>query len=229
MQAMLLNKLNLHERLSDVLCGGSVKLLVTPCMLETIKGMGDEYFGAFIQLKRMERVRHCSHVGLTVKEMQKLADAEEEQDKSKKKKKESDGDSSSKDAKATNLKPFKFAHDCVLEILKGTENKHHYMLATQDESLLRKCRKIVGLPTLHIHRNVVILDALSEAMKEDQVSAELLKTLPSMAEKTALKSLLPLGRDKGPRKTTVRHTRKKKAKGPNPLSVKKKSKSLIKA
>lgn len=213
-QEALLTKLNLFERLSDVLCGGKVKLLVTPCTLIVLKALGDEYFGAFVQAKRrFDLVRtHCSHSDLSVEDL--LKETKEDTVKI-----PSNMHASQKD------RLLKFSADCLLDMFTSTKNKCHYMVASQYERLLRKCRKLTGIPTIHIYRNVVILDPLPESAKESQKDDEVKKSLPTDQEKSIIKKIVPIEK----KKRTQLASKKRKVKGPNPLSMKKKKSVTAKA
>ena len=66
--------------------------------------------------------------------------------------------------------------ECLLELLQDT-NKHHYMIAAQDEALLRRIRELAGIPSFHIHRGVLIMDDLSSASKEKQTEVRVFSSL----------------------------------------------------
>ena len=208
-----MTKLNLFERLSGILCGGKVKLLITPCTLQVLKALGDEYFGAFIQAKRFEMVRtHCPHAHLTVDDLLKETAVTAVK-------------IPANEGTAQKQKLLNFSADCLLTMCKSQNNKYHYMVASQNERLLRKCRKLTGIPTIHIYRNVVILDPLPEAAKENLKAVEMKKLTTTEQEKAIIKSVAPLEKKK---KKHVIAPKKRKIKGPNPLSMKKKKVAVAK-
>ncbi|KZO92185.1 hypothetical protein CALVIDRAFT_504728 [Calocera viscosa TUFC12733] len=113
--------------------------------------------------------------------------------------------------------------ECMTAVV-GPSNKHRYVVATQSESLRRKMREVEGLPLIALNRAVMVLEMMSEkskgkirAMEEEQLAAP-------KEEVAALKPALKAAEkateaDKPPVAPVVR---KKKPKGPNPLSIRKK-------
>ena len=105
---------------------------------------------------------------------------------------------------------------CFLSLI-GDENKKRYMLATLDQSLKLRARKIPGTPILTLANNALVLEAPSLQTKIQTNEIESSKVSPSKEEKSliaGLKAQLPstwLG--------AKRHKRKV-PKGPNPLSRK---------
>ena len=94
------------------------------------------------------------------------------------------------------------------------ENKHRYILATQDETLRRETRLLPGVPMVYIRRAVMIMEPPSPA---------------TLAKREALEREKLGGGSLGKRKRDESGEEKiqKKRKGPkepNPLSVKKKKK-----
>jgi U3 small nucleolar RNA-associated protein 23 len=104
------------------------------------------------------------------------------------------------------------SHDCLTACINiSGENKHRYILATQDEGLRGEMRMIPGVPMVYIHRAVMIMEPPSPASltRRDVLEREKLGGLEGSKRKRE-------GDDGGkPRK-------KKGPKEPNPLSVKKK-------
>ncbi|KAI9021537.1 Fcf1-domain-containing protein [Phycomyces nitens] len=112
---------------------------------------------------------------------------------------------------------------CISEII-GPTNQHHYCVASQDKKLRAHLRSVPGVPLLHIKKNLVILEPMSNESKEALKQHEIEKTLPRGKEASLLKGI---GRAIGVTKPEDPKEKKKglKKKGPNPLSVKKKKKT----
>lgn len=109
------------------------------------------------------------------------------------------------------------ASDCLYSLLK--HNKEHYMLATQDHALIAKVDKCAGVPVLSMVANVMNLMKPSKA--SEKVASKQLKDVGTDKDEIAqLKQLKEA--ELGAEEAAVK--KKKKAKGPNPLSVKKKKK-----
>lgn len=106
------------------------------------------------------------------------------------------------------------ATDCIKSLL-GDESKGRFFVATQDKSLTTYTQKLPGIPLFYIHKNVLVLEKPSKKTMEMVQQLSLAKidieeTKPSEKE------------EKQPFSPLVR--KKRKAKGPNPLSCKKKQK-----
>ncbi|KAI0732319.1 Fcf1-domain-containing protein [Fomitopsis betulina] len=104
--------------------------------------------------------------------------------------------------------------ECLASVV-GETNKHRYVIATQSHDLRVKLRAIPAVPIVHINRSVMILEPPSKATLEAKELAEEQLLHPSAPEIAALPSS---GAPAEPPK------KKKGPKGPNPLSVKKKTK-----
>lgn len=112
------------------------------------------------------------------------------------------------------------AADCLLKIA-GKKNNKKYFFATQDRSLTESLRNVVGCPILYINYNTVVLENPSEtSTKAAAASGEEKINFDGVQRENLfkLKESLPVD------VTTKEHQQKKrrKLKGPNPLSVKKK-------
>ncbi|KAF1760219.1 hypothetical protein GCK72_008465 [Caenorhabditis remanei] len=115
-------------------------------------------------------------------------------------------------AECTHSTP-KPASDCLAHLARrAASGKTKFLIATQDDELTEKLRKIVGTPIMYIKFKTVLLDNISEATKagcsKDEAEMKKLKEL----KKEILSS------------STVPQLKKKKKKkgGVNPLSCKKK-------
>ncbi|CEF64220.1 rRNA-processing protein UTP23 homolog [Strongyloides ratti] len=108
--------------------------------------------------------------------------------------------------------PEKSVESCFLYLARKSikEGKQKLMFATNDSNLKEKLRTIPGISNLFIGYNTIILEDISEASlkKEENISSDL-KRLQDLKKQV-------LGDDK-----KINH-RKRKPKGPNPLSCLKK-------
>lgn len=112
------------------------------------------------------------------------------------------------------------ASECLLSML-GETNPHHYFVATQDHTLTTGLKEIPGVPLFYIILNTIVLDRPSQASL-DYVQKVQLGELVSPAHQESIRSLKEQ-QGLGPR-DTERRGRKRKRKGPNPLSCLKKKK-----
>lgn len=110
------------------------------------------------------------------------------------------------------------ASECLLSML-GETNPHHYFVATQDHTLTTGLKEIPGVPLFYIILNTIVLDKPSQASL-DYVQKVQLGELVSPAHQESIRSLKEQ-QGLGPR-DTERRGRKRKRKGPNPLSCLKK-------
>ncbi|NP_001085419.1 UTP23, small subunit processome component L homeolog [Xenopus laevis] len=111
---------------------------------------------------------------------------------------------------------------CILS-LTADNNPHHYFIATQDQELATKVKKRAGVPLMFIIQNTIVLDKPSpkslarvEAVQSNQLVPEHQKH-----------SIQHLKHEQGVAKDSERKGRKRKRlKGPNPLSCMKKKKKV---
>ncbi|CAE6442296.1 unnamed protein product [Rhizoctonia solani] len=106
-----------------------------------------------------------------------------------------------------------------IESVVGETNKHRYFVASQSTDLRNKLRKIPAVPLVHINRSVMVLEPRSEATikAKDQSESTNLGATESEA-----KILISTSAPAPPEPTHKR----KIAKGPNPLSMKKKQRKV---
>lgn len=105
---------------------------------------------------------------------------------------------------------------CFLSML-GKSNPNHYIVGTQDRDLQDKVRGIIGVPLLYLHMKTPVLEKPSDTSIKASV-ARLSAVGASEAkalEELKVKNGLLLSNEK---------PKRKKKKGPNPLSCKKKMK-----
>ncbi|KAG0254977.1 hypothetical protein DFQ27_006520 [Actinomortierella ambigua] len=179
----------------------SAKQMVTPCTIAKLRSLGDEGFGAFLAAKRLEK-RRCPH--------QTAVDE----------------------------------HECIAKIISN-DNKHRYLVGSQSKKLRALFRQVPGVPLLYINRSVLILEPPSEATTLKVQENEHAKTHATQEEMVRLKATTVRANGhvvvdrKLAEKVEKSHEKKleklqlkkqelakkrKGAKEPNPLSVKKKKK-----
>lgn len=132
------------------------------------------------------------------------------------------------------------------------ENKHRYVVATQDQSVRRYMRTVSGVPLIYINRSVMIMESMSEMTAKIGASAERAKFRSELRKSAGEKRKRDDAQDEGgadnnddgddnsdddasgddkPQKDDAKAEEKKKkkkafgTKGPNPLSIKKKKKT----
>lgn len=134
--------------------------------------------------------------------------------------------------------------ECLSSVVdpKGSStNKHHYVVASQDEDVRRYCRSIKGVPLVYVKRSVMVMEPMTQSSlvvregiekekfrsgikgtvsglgkrkrEAEENSFGQVKRLPNTEGLTAIQPEQPL------KKMKVKGT-----KGPNPLSVKKSKK-----
>ncbi|KAI7848244.1 Fcf1-domain-containing protein, partial [Circinella umbellata] len=102
--------------------------------------------------------------------------------------------------------------DCVAQVV-GPTNEYNYIIASQDEALREKLRAIPGIPMVYVKAHMVVMEHMSIATKRLLEEKEAEKKGLSTREKNQVSKMLHSGEEL---------PKKKKVKGPNPLSVKKK-------
>ncbi|MBN3299888.1 rRNA-processing protein UTP23 homolog [Amia ocellicauda] len=111
------------------------------------------------------------------------------------------------------------ASQCLKSML-GENNPHHYFIATQDQALTAAVKKINGVPLLFIIQNTIVLDkpSLQSVAYVQAIQAGQVVTTQEQ------KSIQTLKEEQGLVKNMERKGKKRKRKGPNPLSCLKKKK-----
>ncbi|ODQ77847.1 hypothetical protein BABINDRAFT_163227 [Babjeviella inositovora NRRL Y-12698] len=116
--------------------------------------------------------------------------------------------------------------ECIKSVVdvKG-ENKHRYVVATQDEVLRKKLKKVPGVPMVYVEKGVMIMAQLSAASARHAERYERLKLTGGLNQKKAGLNV-PIGASKPPKPPVDGKVEKPKKKTgpkqPNPLSMKKK-------
>ncbi|XP_005994563.1 rRNA-processing protein UTP23 homolog [Latimeria chalumnae] len=114
------------------------------------------------------------------------------------------------------------ASACLQSLIEGS-NPHRYFVATQDQDLTTKVKKIAGVPLMFIIQNTMVLDKPSLKSIE-YVQAMQANQLVSLHQQ---KSIQHLKEEQGLVKEPQHRGRKRKCMtGPNPLSCLKKKKKV---
>jgi U3 small nucleolar RNA-associated protein 23 len=191
---MLRKKLELKEHLSKVL-DDSVHIVITSCIVSELRELNDKIPGILDSVFKY-KIEECNHGGQT-------------------------------------LTP----ENCIKTAI-SKRNPKKYFVATEDTFLRTQLRKIPGVPLLFFGQNMVLIDKPSKASLEVSEKREDLKEEPKKFEKKVLNEERKDIREfmKEEYKHSLHYKRKtedfkinkimgrirKKANGPNPLSVKKK-------
>eukprot|EP00055_Hartaetosiga_balthica_P006319 m.19652 g.19652 ORF g.19652 m.19652 type:complete len:239 (+) comp5144_c0_seq2:1242-1958(+) len=117
-------------------------------------------------------------------------------------------------------KPCVSALSCV-KAMVGKSNEHRYIIATQDPAVMQELKDIPGVPILTINGGRLFLMKPSRASVEHQHKKLEAKLNVSGMEEKVLKALNE--RHGLLRETVIKAQKKKKARGANPLSMKKSS------
>ncbi len=200
----------IYERVSSVLQGGRVQMLVPPGVVEELEALGENFVQALRYAKsdkcRIMKTKRQTKKKMAKKEVAERSNAAEEQ---------------AVGGGVVHVSPS----DAILELV-GDMNEQGYVVATQDESLRRQLGGIPGCPLLYQSRAVIVMEAPSNASKAtfERHEREKAGSMASLAESESLilkkfkkeKRNESVARDRGqPRKRL-----KKVAKAPNPLSCK---------
>lgn len=110
------------------------------------------------------------------------------------------------------------ASECLLSLMKNN-SVNHYILATQDQSLTERVRQFPGSPIVYMKANAINIEKPSDASNKQANSVVESTTKPNDQE---LESLKELKKQELGITDDIPIRKKRKVKGPNPLSVKKK-------
>lgn len=137
---------------------------------------------------------------------------------------------------------------CFADVLdpKGSRtNKHRYIVASQDPEVRSHMRQIPGVPLLYIHRSVMIMEPMAQATIDVRNHEERAKlktgiygrqSIPGLSKRKQGEERTEDDAFYKPSETTTEagqtaqnpiKRRKRIAKGPNPLSVKKPKKKIM--
>lgn len=109
---------------------------------------------------------------------------------------------------------------CLLDLI-GTHNPFHYGVASDSDDLKQQVRQIAGVPIIYLERGTPLLEAPTTLTMRVMQERERAKRSVTPLEATLINKTL--GEISKP-EILSKHKRRR-AKGPNPLSVKKSSKS----
>ncbi|KAL8624620.1 hypothetical protein ACOMHN_045155 [Nucella lapillus] len=192
----LRNKVNIWDQLPKYL-GGDVRLFTTACALKELEAFGKLLYGP-LKVMRNYKVAPCPHKEFGVDPVDCLR------------------------------KTIKRSHPDYTTCTPGqgdvskARGLKKFFIATQHGALSRKTQATAGVPGLYLHGNAVVLDPISAPSQTAADAVRQHTMVPAHeADLTALflREGLTMTED-GP----IHH--KKKLKGPNPLSVLKKSRRL---
>ncbi len=205
----------IQESMATILFG-DVKLMTTNCVCNELKQGGREMKKTFYLAKGLEK-RRCAHdVPVSAHEcLMSVITGVDAAPPVPRSITESDVPQAEGDAlQAQETKPIK-----KKKSKEQLVNKHNYVVGTQDIGLRTKLRQVAGVPLVYISKSVYILEPASEATLNYRINEERRKNMPI---ERPLKEETNEETTNDQAKPVV--NRKKKAKGPNPLSMKKKKK-----
>lgn len=113
---------------------------------------------------------------------------------------------------------------CLLSIVEHESNAEHFFIATQDVNLLKKLDNRAACPYVTIKLNALFLNKPNQISKE-QAKKELADALTTDHELSKLKEIKRLELGEEPKLERKR----KKVKGPHPLSCRQKQAKLVPA
>lgn len=111
-------------------------------------------------------------------------------------------------------------HECIKSIvIVNGENKHRYVIATENEKLRWSLRKIPGIPLIYMNRSVMVMEPLSKASAQVSRNLEAKKLTGGLND---VKSGNQIKEGKEVEDANKISKKRKGPKEPNPLSMKKK-------
>ena len=113
------------------------------------------------------------------------------------------------------------AFECITECV-GPTNKNRYCVATQKPKLRAKFRSIPAIPLIYINRSVMIMEPMSKATQQIRAQIEDAKLTKGLNDASVAKRSTDGDDESNEGSEKPSESRKRKIKGPNPLSVKKK-------
>ena len=117
------------------------------------------------------------------------------------------------------------SHECIKSIvIVDGENKHRYVVASENEQLRWSLRKIPGIPLIYMNRAVMVMEPLSKASAQASRTLERGKLSKGLNDvKVGFKNPVINEDEKEVAEKVVK--KRKGPKEPNPLSIKKKKTS----
>ncbi|KAJ0551259.1 putative rRNA-processing protein Fcf1/Utp23 [Helianthus annuus] len=200
---LLVNRITPADTAISNILGAPVKMFTTRCVLAELKSLGEAYSESLNVARDLAPAR-CDH------------------------------------------EKRKSAVDCLSDVI-GESNSEHFFVATQDVDLRRKFQEIPAVPVMFALRNALFLEPPSQSQQQFAKAAEeersrlneleikmlsnkrkrSLETDEQADEAFPNETIVDLKKNVSTRKTDVKDKvqfKRKKAKGPNPLSCKKKKK-----
>ncbi|CCF55942.1 hypothetical protein KAFR_0A05060 [Kazachstania africana CBS 2517] len=118
--------------------------------------------------------------------------------------------------------------ECVLSVVNvNGKNKHRYVVASQDIDIRRQLRRVPGVPLVHISRSVMIMEPLSDTSAKISSRMEQEKLYKGLNDPKYAGLKLDEEEATETQGSGEKTAKKKRGpKGPNPLSVRKKVKTL---
>ncbi|KAG7401789.1 Small subunit processome component [Phytophthora boehmeriae] len=167
-----------------------------------------EFFVPRAALEELEMLGEATREAYDVAKTFKIAEPYDQQDE--------DGDKTSVDVSKT------------IQAIIGDKNERKFVVCTQEVELRKALRSVPGVPLLYLNRSVLVFEEISRATlaivrKEEKANMSKL----DVNEKRKLEQIQDGDRD-GDSQEHQRLT-KKRAKGPNPLSMKKPIKKKVRA
>lgn len=113
--------------------------------------------------------------------------------------------------------------ECIESITNiDGENKHRYIVASQDYELRKKLRKVAGVPLIFMNRSVMVMEPLSHASARYSERFERMKLTAGLNDKTVGLTIENENKNNGDDDEGPKKKKRKGPKQPNPLSIKKK-------
>ncbi|XP_046840114.1 rRNA-processing protein UTP23 homolog isoform X3 [Xenia sp. Carnegie-2017] len=113
------------------------------------------------------------------------------------------------------------ATECVTHLV-GENNEKRYFIATQDKELRNALRKIPGVPLLYINYNCIVMERPSFVCQKRATEVQTARIEPTDREMGTLEQL----KSSELKQPEIIRRKRKRAKGPNPLSCKKKKRGV---
>ncbi|CUS21735.1 LAQU0S03e09538g1_1 [Lachancea quebecensis] len=113
--------------------------------------------------------------------------------------------------------------ECLQSVVSvNGNNKHRYVVASQDPSIRRKLRQIPGVPLIYMNRSVMVMEPLSKVSGNFSRAQEKEKLFKGLNDPKYAGLPTEVKKEKTGNDTGVSTSKRKGPKGPNPLSIKKK-------
>ena len=194
-----------------------MKLFVSPCIMKELRGLPEDEFRTTATAARALQLHHCGCSGA-----KSVSQKETKPSQPSTRRDEGAEEDEVKDDRVED-KEAGTASDCLLSQV-GSSNPNHWWIATQDKTLRERLGSIPGTPILFVTVHGLHVETPSEmaraAAREEEEES---RSLPSHERRSeVLKDLEQIR----PKLLTSVRFRRNKAKGPNPLAMKKKIKKV---